>query len=491
MVASSPNNNFSTAGKHSANTPSNEKGSPAMTDCPVTPKPSKTRTNTTVGTHRPPDTDDPLLLSIAANQAVLVQQLITITCYIPTNSVGAVIGRRGATVAQIQKQAQQTGTSNGAVRLSIAGNPNSSNQKDALMGNGSGNNDFVSSRMGQGVALAVAAPLSPNPAHTNMEAPALMTQHTPIQQQQQSTATSVPYTYTELDWSSPAWTPIVIRADPCAALTAATLLKEKVGPMDDIVMDVPLGRAKHAAVVGRRGYVLANLSADSNVRIMVPRRELRHDIIQLEGQLDKVKQCLERVLAIASDSAAANATNAASATANNNSNNNNANSIKKKGKNNKNDKTRAVVIKMPDLPSVTKLRNIGRKSDTLIKKKKADDKVNWDLTITGNSMESVQSAVAILRKWSDDKQTALESKEKASIETRDSTMITTFMKERDADDASSTSNTNINNSSKNNTTPKGNKKGRWKQKRPRGKTRNRNNDNNSNNDNANSKNTDT
>lgn len=44
--------------------------------------------------HRLPDTKDPILLAIAKRQIVLVQPIITLTCYIPSTSVGAVIGRR-------------------------------------------------------------------------------------------------------------------------------------------------------------------------------------------------------------------------------------------------------------------------------------------------------------------------------------------------------------------------------------------------------------
>lgn len=294
------------------------------------------------------ETDDPLLLSIASKQVTLVQQLITVTCYIPSSSVGAVIGRRGATIAQIQRQAQQVGTSNGPVRLSIVGHQN----EIAAAG-----------------AAAIGDQVSPDGSlEQSQQSP------TQVQQTQKPTTptplqSSVPYTYSELDWSSQLWTPVVIRADPCAALMAAQLLRDKVGQMDDIVMDVPLGRAKHAAVVGRRGYVLANLSADTNVRIMVPRRELRHDVIQLEGDLDKVKQCLERVLVIACDTAGGGkkklggATPANGAASNNtaSSTNNNSGSQRQQEKNE--DKAAPVVVTLSALPSQTKLRTVGRKTD--------------------------------------------------------------------------------------------------------------------------------
>merc|ERR1712151_1194341 len=93
----------------------------------------------------------------------------------------------------------------------------------------------------------------------------------------------IPYTYSELDWSSPHWTPVVIRADPVAALSAGKLLEDKVEQLDQVVMDVPLNRIKHSSLIGKRGLILAKLSADTNVRIMVPSRDLRHDIIQLEA----------------------------------------------------------------------------------------------------------------------------------------------------------------------------------------------------------------
>lgn len=316
--------------------------------------------------HRPPDTEDPLLLSIAAKQAALVQQIITLTCYIPSSSVGAVIGRKGSTIAQIQRQAQQVGTSNGPVRLSIVGHQS----------------EIAAMHNGESPEMEPLHHLQSSPIQ--LQSPQQQQVSTPIP----STTSSVPYTYSELDWSSPHWTPVVIRADPCAAITAAQLLRGKVGQLDDVVMDVPLGRAKHAAIVGRRGYVLANLSADTNVRIMVPRRELRHDVIQLEGELDNVKQCLQKVLVISSEPTGGSKKKANGAPG---------------GSPNtaKTDEPLSVVVTMTALPSQTKLRTVGRKTDTMIKKKKVDDS-SWDLTVTGSTPDNVQSAVSILKKWNED-----------------------------------------------------------------------------------------
>lgn len=327
------------------------------------------------GGNRAPETDDPLLNSIASKQGALVQQVITLTCYIPSSSVGAVIGRRGSTIAQIQRQAQQVG-GGGPVRLSIVGHQN----EIAAVQNGE--SPDVSMEQSQS---------SPTQ---------LQSQNQQVSTPLQSTTASVPYTYCELDWSSPFWTPVVIRADPCAAITAAQLLQGKVGQLDDVVMDVPLGRAKHAAIVGRRGYVLANLSADTNVRIMVPRRELRHDVIQLEGELENVKQCLQRILVISSDPASGSKKRGNSNTGANTSTGNNANGSGAQ-QNEKSEEPLSVVVTMSVLPSQTKLRTVGRKTETIIKKKKVDDS-SWDLTIAGSGAENVQAAATMLRKWKED-----------------------------------------------------------------------------------------
>lgn len=446
----------------SARTPNTgKKSSPSSVESPATPAtpvtPATKTSTATIGSHRPPNTEDPLLISIAANQGALVQQLITMTCYTPTKSVGAVIGRRGATIAQIQKQAQHVGTSNGAVRLSIVGHHLLQQQQ----GGGDSNPAVATPGASPGVDQMQTTPQSPNPSQVEQSPLPQAQQQQQLLMTPHSAAASVPYTYTELDLSSPLWTPIVIRADPCAALTAAKLLREKVGQMDDIVMDIPLGRAKHAAVVGRRGYVLANLSADTNVRIMVPRRELRHDIIQLEGQLDKVKLCFERVLSIANDTTGSST---ASSSNNNNSNATNSNKKNKGGKNNSSDKNcddnKSIVIRLSVLPSVTKMRTVARKTDTNIKKKKADDNC-WDLTVTGSSPGSVQSAVFILKKWGEDNANKDANNSKA-----------------EGNDTSSNSNNNNNSASGGNSTPNNKSRGRGRHQKRGGPKRNRNNNNN-------------
>ena len=247
------------------------------------------------------DDDDEILQSIATISSALSHPQVTLTCYIPTTSVGAVIGRRGATILQIQRHAQQVGGC-GPVRVSIVGHDED----------------------------------------------------------------DIPYTYSELDWSSPHWTPVVIRGGPCAALAAGQRLLETVGELDDVVLDFPLSRSKHASLIGKRGLVLANLSADTSVRIMVPAKEVRHDIVQLEGELGNVRRCLNKILLRCEA------------------------------------KPLPASVRVEQLPSQTKLRNVSRKTETTIRKKKIDEDDSWLLTVSGASAENIQAAIDILDRWQDE-----------------------------------------------------------------------------------------
>lgn len=250
-----------------------------------------------------------MLQSIASKPSCVLHAnpQVTLTCYIPSQSVGAVIGRRGSTIAQIQRHAQQWG----GIRVSIVGHDD--------------------------------------------------------------TSESVPYTFTALDWTSPEWTPVVIRGDPCAALCAAQRLREVAGgDLDDVILDVPMNRAKFSTLIGKRGMVLANLSADTNVRIMVPQRALRIDLIQLEGELDNVKVCFEKIVGMLS-------------------------SLKKKSDSGEENTVSASVI-VPILPSQTKLRVVAKKTETSLQKKRQADET-WLITVWGQDMEHVQNAVGMLETW--------------------------------------------------------------------------------------------
>jgi predicted RNA-binding protein YlqC (UPF0109 family) len=350
--------------------------------------------NVNTNTNNTNNSNDALLQAIASKaSSAMSQPTVTLTIYIPSTAVGAVIGRRGQNIASLQKTAAMSAHTSQAVRVSIVG------QADTA--------DLASSEQ-YNPLLSTTSSMNNNMNNMNNN----------MNNNNGSSSSSIPYTYSKLDWSDTAWTPVVVRADPCAALAAAYKLSDMVdGAVDQVVLDVPIVRTKHAAIVGKRGVALATMSADCNVRIMVPNKNTRHDVVQLEGDLDNVKQCLVRVLQIA---AKANNSNSQERSNNNNNNNNN-----NKASNNSNSKqnggdddvasasatantansnssnSTSMTVAVPHLPSQTKIRSVGRKTDCTIKKKKTDSS-QWQLTVTGTKADQVQAAVAILIKWRED-----------------------------------------------------------------------------------------
>jgi predicted RNA-binding protein YlqC (UPF0109 family) len=302
-----------------------------------------------------------------------IQQL-TMTLYIPTSSVGAIIGRRGSTIAQIQRQAQTLSTESN-VRVSIVGHQQQKTPQQSSQSVIDVEDDVVATPLSDEGGPAVA-----------------------------STSSSViPYTYTELDWSSPNWTPVVVKADPAAALFVGQQF-ESMTSLQDVIMDLPIGRSKHSLIVGKRGLTIMNLSASTQVRIMVPPREFKHDLIQLEGPLENCIACLEELAKIIPmDDELDNVPNNSNATSGKP-----ATPSKPPASSNDShhhhhhhhqnfDHQQSMVIQQ--LPSQTKLRSIGRKTETIVKKKKHEEA--WQLTIMGHSTEQVAAAVSILQKWND------------------------------------------------------------------------------------------
>jgi len=391
------NNNNNNANKQSASSTRSGSTAAGGTTKPNRPKSSKSTKSSTpsaayLETHNlvlPPDSS---LHTIATKSPALLHPQVTLTCYIPTNSVGAVIGRRGSTVLQIQKHAQSHSchaSGGGPVRVSIVGHTDTTST------------DPTTTTANPMQQQQEQQPQSHNPT---------IEQHaeegsTTSTQQHGGSGASVPYTYSPLDMSSPHWTPVVIRADPCAALAAAQRLEQMVGEFDEVVVDLPISRTRHAALVGKRGFILANLSADTQVRIMVPRRDLRHDVIQLEGELHHVHTCLERVLTLAMESSSptTNTTNTSSS--------NTAGGGKKKkekhadsalplmGGNLPHSESKSMSLHIS--PPQTKLRSIGRKTDTLIKRKRVGDE-EWVVTVSGNNADQVLAAIHLLEKWKED-----------------------------------------------------------------------------------------
>jgi len=147
------------------------------------------------------------------------------------------------------------------------------------------------------------------------------------------------------------WTPVIIRGDPVGCMSAVRQILPLVDRDHDpdIIFEMPIHRAKHNMLVGKGGIIIAALSATYETRIMIPPNEfmsnvdvgegenfwqkrqahqdagsamlfgdtksnhakdsntnkttgksgtLPPNIIQLEGDIDKVEQCLVKMLGI-------------------------------------------------------------------------------------------------------------------------------------------------------------------------------------------------
>ena len=171
------------------------------------------------------------LIDLRAPAIAHPHQLLTLTCYVPPSTIGSVIGRRGQAVLALQREAtKRSGGASGTVRVSVVGSG-------------------MSPAGGAGGAGGGGGPPAPAP---------------------------IPH-HARRAHADPAseWAPVVIRADPVGAFAAARLLTRDVGGpdrVDDVVVDVPVHRSRHAGLIGRKGLVIAGLSAEHGVRIMVPQK---------------------------------------------------------------------------------------------------------------------------------------------------------------------------------------------------------------------------
>lgn len=347
------------------------------------------------------------LANLRSNGIAHASQQVTLTCYIPPNRVGAVIGRRGATILHIQREAvKQSRGNTSAVRVSVMGSHatiDHSHNLNAIENNTNSNSNS-------------------NTNNNDNEAG--------------STG------------SVDGWTPVVIRGDPCGAFAAAKLLVPLLSSssddtnlgdvMDDVVLDIPIHRSRHAAIIGRKGLTIATLSADHNVRIMVPHRTSVNEdtsnkqihLVQLEGNLDHVQECCAHMLSIVCSNSNINNTN--NSTNNNNLNNsnhnNNNNSIKTDATNeskindsiNKPKKMTDTAFTVPSNVnmSLARIKQIAKSTSTAIRRRKKNSNGHdasskqqsslMELTITGRSecvskaVQQLERIVAIAAKSNDD-----------------------------------------------------------------------------------------
>jgi len=96
------------------------------------------------------------------------------------------------------------------------------------------------------------------------------------------------------------WASVVVKGDPSGTFGAYRCISDLVEEVDDCVAEFLLPSNKQDLVIGKGGQTIRKLSADSSVRIHVPGRRDPAPItnnIQLEGQVEKVFECLEALLA--------------------------------------------------------------------------------------------------------------------------------------------------------------------------------------------------
>lgn len=315
-------------------------------------------------------------------------QQVTLTCYIPPYRVGAVIGRRGATILHIQREAaKQSRGHSSAVRVSVMGSHVTLDHSNNLhINNNDGNTNTGNTSNSQSNTT--------NEEKKNVES------------------------------NSDEWTPVVIRGDPCGAFAAAKLLVPllSTGPasgeennsdvMDDVVLDIPIHRSRHAAIIGRKGLTIATISADHNVRIMVPHRVSANEdtsnkqihIVQLEGQLDQVIECCAHMLSIVCSNSSQNSyssthtnnnvtqngsSNIKSETASSNEANSNATENNSPSSNVKPKKFIESSIAVPGNInlSLTRIKQIGKSTNTVIRRRKKS--VSNDTTSETNNQQQI------------------------------------------------------------------------------------------------------
>lgn len=217
------------------------------------------------------------------------------------------------------------------------------------------------------------------------------------------------------------YVPVIIRGDPVGCFAATRqimqLVHQKHDP--DIVFEVPIHRSKHSLLVGKEGLIVAALSAEYDVRVMVPPSDLTRsstvhgpnywqsnqygaeigparlfsdtvtnninpggeqtstlplNVIQLEGHINKCETCLIKMLSIvAGEEWVPPGVIVHSGKENEQSNEQStANNDPKLDNDSTSAKAFAIITTNIDSPNIggNKLRTIIRKTNTLIRRKK-------------------------------------------------------------------------------------------------------------------------
>lgn len=276
--------------------------------------------------------------------------------YVPPSSVGAIIGRGGRTILNIQREASKRSYGHaGPVRINVLGGNNNNNYNNCSFGGGGGGGNNSGGNNGGDALLfgtAAAAPATDGGGATawNYQGyPPDNNVNNENDNYQDDDGSNCQYD----DADDSNWTPVIIRGDPVGAFAAVRQIlpllvaenntyninnnnsagNDALCIHDGIVLDVPIHWSKHNLLVGRGGLTVAALSATYQTRIMIPppppsegnanrtkqqlavngggggsssslggassASSMPTNIVQLEGDdIDMVEQCLAKMLGI-------------------------------------------------------------------------------------------------------------------------------------------------------------------------------------------------
>mmetsp|Transcript_40638 Transcript_40638/g.91357 ORF Transcript_40638/g.91357 Transcript_40638/m.91357 type:complete len:448 (-) Transcript_40638:222-1565(-) len=106
------------------------------------------------------------------------------------------------------------------------------------------------------------------------------------------------------------WSPVTVVGPPGGCQVACGMILERVDEIDEIVAEFMIERTKHSTVIGPKGGTIRKLSADTGVRIHVPKAVARDRsepklgdgkldrLITLEGGPPSVFKCFQAVMEI-------------------------------------------------------------------------------------------------------------------------------------------------------------------------------------------------
>eukprot|EP00581_Thalassiosira_minuscula_P012844 CAMPEP_0183717770 /NCGR_PEP_ID=MMETSP0737-20130205/11268_1 /TAXON_ID=385413 /ORGANISM="Thalassiosira miniscula, Strain CCMP1093" /LENGTH=682 /DNA_ID=CAMNT_0025947247 /DNA_START=122 /DNA_END=2170 /DNA_ORIENTATION=- len=210
-------------------------------------------------------------------------QQCQLTIYVPPHTVGAVIGRGGRTILNVQREAmRRSGGHAGPVRISVLGSDSGGGGGRQQGGHGHANgheglhdNSHVDAYGGTSQQSG-----SHSWNYQDYYGNQYQKSQTPHSHQHPQHPSGDDTTAEDSTNSDNEWTPVIIRGDPLGCFSAVRQILPLVDRSHDpdIILEVPIHRAKHNLLVGKGGIVIAALSATYETRIMIPPNEFMSNV---------------------------------------------------------------------------------------------------------------------------------------------------------------------------------------------------------------------